>query len=84
MKYIYVYALFLISIFHTSYGQNQTNVPQDNISKGLYSESQLKEAATSKVPMSVRFGAGGGASRFSRCRLFLLFQNFVTDCSIKF
>ena len=53
MKYIHVYALFLVFVFHTSCGQNQTNVPQDNISKGLYSESQLKEAATSKVPMSM-------------------------------
>ena len=34
-------------------GQSQTNPPQDNISKGLYSESQVKEAATSKVPMSM-------------------------------
>jgi ligand-binding sensor domain-containing protein len=51
MKCIHVYALFLISVFHNSCGQNQTNVPQDNISKGLYSESQLKEADTSKVPM---------------------------------
>jgi len=40
-------------VFNTSCGQNQTNVPQDNISKGHYSESQLKEAATSKVPMSM-------------------------------
>ncbi len=53
MIYIYVYALFLISVFHAACGQNQTNVPQDNISKGHYSESQLKEAATSKVPMSM-------------------------------
>ncbi len=45
--------LFLMLVFHTSCGQNQTNVPQDNISKGHYSESQLKEAATSKVPMSM-------------------------------
>jgi hypothetical protein len=53
MKYAYVCTLFLMSVFHTSFGQNQTNVPQDNISKGLYSESQLKEAATSRVPMSM-------------------------------
>ena len=39
-------------VFHTSCGQNQTNPPQDNTSQG-YSESQLKEAATSKVPMSM-------------------------------
>ncbi len=53
MKYALIYTLFLMSVFHTSCGQNQPNVPQDNISKGLYSESQLKEAATSKVPMSM-------------------------------
>ena len=53
MKHIHVYALFLLFVFHTSCGQNQTNPPQDNISKGLYTESQLKEAATSKVPMSM-------------------------------
>ena len=56
MKYIHVYALFLMSVFHTSCGQNQTNVPQDNIKSSRvpnYSESQLKEADTSKVPMSM-------------------------------
>ena len=40
-----------MSVFHTSCGQTQTNVPQDNISKGLYSESQLE--ATSKAPVSM-------------------------------
>jgi ligand-binding sensor domain-containing protein len=53
MKHAYVYTLFLVFVFHTSCGQNQTNPPQDNISKGLYSESQLKEADTSSVPMSM-------------------------------
>ena len=55
MKYANVYTLFLLLVFHTSCGQNKTNVPQDNIksSRGPYSESQLKEAATSKVPMSM-------------------------------
>ena len=43
MKYAHIYTLFLMFVFHTSCGQNQTNVPQDNISKGHYSESQLKE-----------------------------------------
>ena len=53
MKYAHVYALFLMLVFCTSCGgQNKTNPPQDNISKGLYSESQLKELATSKAPMS--------------------------------
>jgi sugar lactone lactonase YvrE len=63
MKYAHVYALFLVFVFHTSCGQNQTNVPQDNISKRNPSESQLHEnsagelavslAATSKVPVSM-------------------------------
>ena len=53
MKYAHVYTLILVFVFHTSCGQNQTNVPQDNISKGHYSEAQLKEAASSKVPMSM-------------------------------
>jgi ligand-binding sensor domain-containing protein len=54
MKYFLVYTLFLILIFCTSCGgQNQTNPPQDNFRKehnGI-SESQLKEADTSRVPM---------------------------------
>jgi ligand-binding sensor domain-containing protein len=53
MKYIHLYTLFLMLVCHTSCGQNQTNPPQDNISKGLYTESQVKEAATSRVPMSM-------------------------------
>ena len=54
-KLVKLFSLFLMSVFHTFGGQNQTNVPQDNIksSRGPYSESQLKEAATSKVPMSM-------------------------------
>jgi ligand-binding sensor domain-containing protein len=39
-------------VFHTSCGQNQTNPPQDNTGLG-YSESQLKEAVISKVPMGM-------------------------------
>jgi hypothetical protein len=55
MKYIHLNALFLIFVFHTSCGQNQTNVPQNNIksSRANYFESQLKEADASKVPMSM-------------------------------
>ena len=59
----YTSGFLFIFIFHTSCGQNQTNPSQDNISKGHYSESQLKEnragnlavslAATSKVPISM-------------------------------
>jgi ligand-binding sensor domain-containing protein len=53
MKDIQVYALFLMLVFCTSCGaQNQTNPPQDNRRVG-YSESQLKEADTSRVPMSM-------------------------------
>ena len=54
MKYAHVYTLFWMLVFHTSCGQNQTNVPQDNFSKqhNGHSEAQLKELATSKVPMS--------------------------------
>ena len=48
MKYAHVYALFPVFVFHTSCGQKQTNVPQENTGLG-YSESPLKEATT-KVP----------------------------------
>ena len=63
MKYITVYTLLLMPVFLSCCGQNQTNVLQDNTSKGHYSGSQLKEnsagnlavslAATSKVPISM-------------------------------
>jgi len=54
MKYAHVYTLFLVFVFHTSFGQNQTNPPQNNFREehNGFSESQLKELATSKVPMS--------------------------------
>jgi hypothetical protein len=41
MKYILIYALFLMSVFHTSCGQNQTTVPKDN------SKSETKDIVTS-------------------------------------
>jgi hypothetical protein len=41
MKYVHVYAFFLMSFFHTSCGQNQTNVPKDNI------KSETKDTVTS-------------------------------------
>ena len=54
IKHTKLSAPFLLFVFCTSCeGQTQTNVPQDNVSKGLYSESQLKELAASKVPMSM-------------------------------
>ena len=56
IKYFPVYTLFLMLVFLTSCeGQNKTDPPQDNLksSRANYSESQLKEADTSKVPMSM-------------------------------
>jgi ligand-binding sensor domain-containing protein len=52
MKYVLIYTLFLMLVFHTSCGQNQTNSPQDNTRQG-YTESQLKEADTSRVPIGM-------------------------------
>ncbi len=43
MNHIHVYALFLMSIFLTSCGQNQTNVPRENI------KSETKDSLTSNV-----------------------------------
>ena len=51
-KPVKLFVLFLMFFFDTSCGQNQTNPPQDNTSQG-YSESQLKEAVTSKVPIGM-------------------------------
>jgi ligand-binding sensor domain-containing protein len=48
-----LFALLLMVISISSCGQTQTNAPQDNISKGNYSEAQIKEADTSKVPISM-------------------------------
>ena len=52
-KYVKLFAPLLMFVFHTSCGQKQTNPRQDNTSQG-YSESQLKEAATTKgVPVGM-------------------------------
>jgi len=54
MKYIHLYVLLLMLALHTSCGQNQSNVPQDNFRKahnGL-SESQLKVMAAARMPMA--------------------------------
>lgn len=53
MRYVHVYALFLLLACHTACGQNQISPPPDNVSKRHYTESQIKEAATSRVPMSM-------------------------------
>ena len=47
MKYTHVYALFLMSVFHTTCGQNQTNVPKDSI------KSETKDTVTSYGPKSM-------------------------------
>jgi ligand-binding sensor domain-containing protein len=54
-KFVNFFALILMSVFCTSCGQSQTNVPQDTIKPNsvLYAESQLKEADSSKVPMGM-------------------------------
>jgi hypothetical protein len=43
MKYIQVYALFLMLVFYISCGQNQTNVPKDNI------KSEITDTLTSDI-----------------------------------
>ncbi len=55
MKYTHVYALLLVFVFHSSCVQNQTNSPKENIkpNRAGYTESQLKDADSSKVPMSM-------------------------------
>jgi ligand-binding sensor domain-containing protein len=48
-------SLYLLIIICTSCGQSQTKVAPDNTKsrKGPYTDAQLKEAATSKVPVSM-------------------------------
>ncbi|MBA4851445.1 histidine kinase [Emticicia sp. BO119] len=43
----------LIVSYTSCVGQNKTNPPPDNVSKGLYTEAYLKEAETLGVPMSM-------------------------------
>jgi ligand-binding sensor domain-containing protein len=52
---VLIFGLFLLTVFHICCVQNKTSVPQATIKPGRagYSESQLKEASTSKVPMSM-------------------------------
>nr|WP_294795359.1 two-component regulator propeller domain-containing protein [uncultured Mucilaginibacter sp.] len=53
MKYIHVYALFLISVFLTSFGQNQTNVPIDNIN------TEIKDIGPNIMVRSIKKGRNG-------------------------
>jgi ligand-binding sensor domain-containing protein len=54
-KFVKLFALFLMSVFCSSCGQSQANVLQDTIKPNsvLYAESLLREADSSKVPMSM-------------------------------
>jgi ligand-binding sensor domain-containing protein len=47
MKYVHVYAFFLISVFHSSCGQKQTEPHKDNI------KPETKDIVTSRVPHSM-------------------------------
>lgn len=46
-KHVKLFALFLMTVFHISCGQNKTNVPKDNI------KSETKDSITSQVPNSM-------------------------------
>ncbi|NQX55938.1 YceI family protein [Pedobacter panaciterrae] len=53
MKYIYVYALFVMSVFLTSCGQNQTNVPKDNI------KTEVKDIGPNLMVRNIKKGKNG-------------------------
>ena len=46
-KHVKLFALFLMTVFHISCGQNKTNVPKDNI------KSETKDSITSQAPNSM-------------------------------
>ncbi|HQW95957.1 MAG TPA: two-component regulator propeller domain-containing protein [Saprospiraceae bacterium] len=48
MKYAYVHTLLLMSVFHTSCGQSQTNVPKENINL-IAIKSEIKDSITTNV-----------------------------------
>ena len=48
MKYVLIYTLFLMIVFHTSCGQNQTNVPKENINP-IAIKSEIKDSITTSV-----------------------------------
>lgn len=55
MKYTVLIALVLMSVFHSSCGQNKTNPAQDSIKakRANYSEAEYKAADTTRVPMGM-------------------------------
>jgi len=65
MKYIHLYTLFLMLVFHTSCGQNQTNVSKDNITP------ETTDTLTSNIwdikqdrNGNIWFAAGDGVFRY--------------------
>ena len=64
-KFVKLFALFLMLVFHTSCGQTQTNAPKDNIKPGSANntvpqvrensagDSAVRLAATAKMPVSM-------------------------------
>lgn len=52
MKYYHVFALFLISVFHTACGQSQTKEPKENINP-IAIKSETKDVITSHGPNSI-------------------------------
>ncbi len=53
MKYIHVYALFLVSVFFTCCGQNQTNEPKDHI------KSEIKDIGPNLMVRNIKQGKNG-------------------------
>ena len=53
MKYTHVYPLFLLFVFCTSCGQNQTNVPNDNI------KSEIKDIGPNIMVRTIKKGRNG-------------------------
>ena len=53
MNYSRIYALFLVFIFCTSCGQNQTNVPKDNI------KSEIKDTGPNIMVRNIKKGRNG-------------------------
>ena len=53
MNYSLVYALFLMFVFLTSCGQNQTNVPKDNI------KSEIKDIGPNIMVRNIKKGRNG-------------------------
>src|SRR5882762_1217018 len=53
MKYIHVYTLFLMCVFLTSCGQNQTGLPKDNI------KSEIKDIGPNIMVRNIKKGRNG-------------------------